>query len=67
MAVDHHADDDEEDAAQYGEEHGEEDGDGAHPFLDLAHWRREGESVTERRGEKQKGGPQGAGARESYV
>lgn len=50
MAVDHHADDDEEDAAQHGEEHGEEDGDGAHPFLDLAHWRREGDSVTESRG-----------------
>lgn len=41
VAVHHHADDDEEDAAQHGEEHGEEYADGAHPFLDLAHWRRE--------------------------
>lgn len=41
VAVHHHADDDEEDAAQHGEEYGEEYADGAHPFLDLAHWRRE--------------------------
>lgn len=46
VAVEHHADDNEEDAAQHREEHGEEDADGAHPFLDLAVWRREEDRVT---------------------
>lgn len=46
MAVDHSADDDEEDAAQHGEEHGEEDADSTHPFVGLAHWRKEEDTVT---------------------
>lgn len=45
VAVDHRADDDKEDAAQHGKEHCEEDADGAHPFVGLAHWRREEDTV----------------------
>lgn len=67
MAVDHYADDDEEDAAQHGEEYGEEDGDGAHPFLDLVHWRREGDGVTESRGEQRKAGATGSRRRVSLT
>lgn len=37
VAVDHRANDNEEDAAQHGEEHCEEDADSTHPFVDLAH------------------------------
>lgn len=41
VAVDHRADDDEEDAAEDRKEHCEEDADGAHPFVGRTHWRRE--------------------------
>lgn len=37
LAVDHYTDDDEEDAAQHGEEHSEENGDAAHPLFDGTH------------------------------
>lgn len=40
VAVDHQADDHEEDAAQQGEQHGEKDGYSTHPFFILAHWKR---------------------------
>lgn len=37
LTVDHYTDGDEEDAAQQGEEHGEEKGDAAHPLFDGTH------------------------------
>lgn len=37
VAVDHQANDYEEDATQHGEEHGEENSYATHPFLSLAH------------------------------
>lgn len=45
VAVDHRANDDEKDAAQHRKEHCEEDAKGAHPFVGLAHWRREEDTV----------------------
>ncbi len=49
MAVNHQADDDEEDGTQYGEEHGEENGYSAHAFFSLTHW-EERTAVKERVG-----------------
>lgn len=40
VAVDQHANHDDEDATQHGEQHGEKNGYAAHSFFILAHWKR---------------------------
>lgn len=68
VAVDHRADDNEEDASQHREEHGEEDADRTHPFVGLAHCSREEDKVTRTESQWQQAGRQAGGwLRQSHL